>query len=45
MENGKEKVTVNTRNLETFLGRSKYSYMMANKKDEVESPGAWRGPR
>lgn len=35
MENGKEKVTVNTRNLETFLGRSKYSYMMANKKDEV----------
>ena len=35
MENGKEKVTVNTRNLETFLGRSKYSYMLANKKDEV----------
>ena len=35
MENGEEKVTVNTRNLETFLGRSKYSYMMANKKDEV----------
>src|SRR5699024_7840896 len=35
MENGKEKVTVNTRNLETFLGRSKYSYMMVNKKDEV----------
>ena len=35
MENGEEKVTVNTRNLETFLGRSKYSYMMVNKKDEV----------
>ena len=35
MENGKEKVTVNSRNLEAFLGRSRYSYMMANKKDEV----------
>lgn len=35
MENGKEKVTVNSRNLEAFLGRSRYSYMMANQKDEV----------
>lgn len=35
MENGREKVTVNSKNLETFLGRSRYSYMMANKKDEI----------
>lgn len=35
MENGKAKVTVNSRNLEAFLGRSRYSYLMANKKDEV----------
>lgn len=35
MENGKAKVTVNSRNLEAFLGRSRYSYMMANKKDEI----------
>ncbi len=35
MENGKEKVTVNSKNLEAFLGRSRYSYLMANQKDEV----------
>ena len=35
MEDGKEKVTVNSKNLEAFLGRSRYSYLMANQKDEV----------
>ncbi|MZT64463.1 MULTISPECIES: endopeptidase La [Blautia] len=35
MENGQDKVVVNTKNLDTFLGKSRYSYLMANKKDEV----------
>ena len=35
MENGQDKVVVNTKNLEKFLGKSRYSYLMANKKDEV----------
>ena len=35
MENGENKVVVSTKNLEKFLGKSKYSYLMANKKDEV----------
>ena len=34
-ENGQDKVVVNTKNLDTFLGKSRYSYLMANKKDEV----------
>ena len=37
MENGQDKVVVNTKNLDTFLGKSRYSYLMANKKDEVGS--------
>ena len=35
MENGQDKVVVNTKNLDIFLGKSRYSYLMANKKDEV----------
>ena len=35
MENGQDKVVVNTKNLDTFLGKSRYSYLMANKKVEV----------
>ena len=35
MENGKDKVKITTKNLEDFLGKSRYSYMMANKKDEI----------
>lgn len=35
MENGQDKVKVTTKNLEKFLGKSRYSYMMANKKDEI----------
>ena len=35
MENGQDKVKVTTKNLDKFLGKSRYSYMMANKKDEV----------
>lgn len=35
MENGQDKVKVTTKNLDKFLGKSHYSYMMANKKDEI----------
>ncbi len=35
LENDKKKVTVTPKNLETFLGKSRYTYQMANKKDEV----------
>ena len=35
MEKGREKVTVTTRNLSDFLGKERYNYLMANKKDEV----------
>ena len=35
MENGAEKVKITSKNLENYLGKSRYSYMMANKKDEV----------
>lgn len=35
MENDLAKVKVTTKNLEKFLGKSRYSYMMANKKDEI----------
>lgn len=35
MEEGKEKVTVTSKNLSNYLGKEKYNYMMANKKDEV----------
>lgn len=35
MENHQEKVKVTTKNLEKFLGKSRYSYIMANKKDEI----------
>ena len=34
MENDK-KITVKGKNLEDFLGKARYSYLMANKKDEV----------
>lgn len=35
MEKGRERVTVTTRNLSDFLGKERYNYLMANKKDEV----------
>ena len=35
MEEGKDKVTVTAKNLAEFLGKEKYNYLMANKKDEV----------
>ncbi len=35
MENGKDKVTVTGKNLSRFLGKERYNYLMANKKDEV----------
>ncbi len=35
MEEGKDKVTVTAKNLPDFLGKEKYNYLMANKKDEV----------
>ena len=35
MENDQKKVTVNSKNLENYLGKVRYSYLMANKKDEV----------
>ena len=35
MENDQKKVTVNSKNLENCLGKARYSYLMANKKDEV----------
>ena len=35
MENDQNKVTVNSKNLENYLGKARYSYLMANKKDEV----------
>lgn len=35
MEDGKEKVTVTSKNLSDYLGKEKFNYMMANKKDEV----------
>ena len=35
MENDQKKVTINSKNLENYLGKARYSYLMANKKDEV----------
>lgn len=35
MEEGKEKVTVTARNLQTFLGKEHFNYLMANKTDEI----------
>ncbi|WP_195967873.1 endopeptidase La [Blautia obeum] len=35
MENDQKKLTVNSKNLENYLGKARYSYLMANKKDEV----------
>ena len=35
MENNQKKITVKGKNLEDFLGKARYSYLMANKKDEV----------
>ena len=35
MENDQKKVTVNSKNLENYLGKARYSYLMANKKNEV----------
>lgn len=35
MEKGQDKVKITSKNLEQFLGKSRYSYMMANKKDEI----------
>ena len=35
LEDGEQKIIVTTKNLEHYLGKSRYSYQMANKKDEV----------
>lgn len=35
MEDGKEKVTVTGKNLSDYLGKERYNFLMANKKDEV----------
>lgn len=35
LEDGKEKVVVTTGNLSHYLGQERYTYLMANKKDEV----------
>lgn len=35
MEEGKQKVSVTGKNLEKYLGKARYNYLMANKKDEV----------
>ncbi len=35
MEQGQKKVTVSTKNLQDFLGKEKYNFLMANKKDEI----------
>ncbi len=35
MENGKQRVTVTPKNLSSYLGKERYNYLMANKKDEV----------
>lgn len=35
MEKEKDKVVVTSKNLEKFLGKPRYSYLMANKKDEI----------
>lgn len=35
MENGREKVTITSRNLSNYLGKERYNYLMANTKDEV----------
>ena len=35
MENDQKKVTVNSKTLENYLGKARYSYLMANNKDEV----------
>ena len=35
MEEDKQKVSVTGKNLENYLGKARYNYLMANKKDEV----------
>lgn len=35
IEEGKQKVSVTGKNLEKYLGKARYNYLMANKKDEV----------
>lgn len=35
LENGKQRVIVTPKNLNGYLGRERYNYLMANKKDEV----------
>ncbi|EJW94738.1 ATP-dependent protease La 1, partial [gut metagenome] len=35
MENGKEKIVVTAKNLSKYLGKERYSYLMANQKDEI----------
>ena len=35
MENDQKKVTISSKNLEDYLGKARYNYLMANKKDEV----------
>lgn len=35
MENDQKKVVITSKNLEDYLGKARYNYLMANKKDEV----------
>ena len=35
MENNQDRVVVNNKNLENYLGKARYNYLMANKKDEI----------
>lgn len=35
LEDGVKKVTVTSKNLEHYLGKARYTYQMANKKDEI----------
>lgn len=34
-ENDRKKIVVNSKNLDKYLGKARYSYLMANKKDEI----------
>ena len=35
MENNQDRVVVNNKNLENYLGKARYNYLMANKKNEI----------
>lgn len=45
MENDQKKVTVNSKNLENYLGKARYSYLMANKRMRLVSQEVLHGRR